>query len=173
MASGSHGDGQWIVPITLCCGSYDVQKNFLLQTKSETLDMKELLSDENNLASTWVKLNVDQTGFYRVKYDEDLAAKLRCVIENKYLSATDRFGIFDICSHTCFYLKMVCVDGRKGHLPQLIRLTGVLDDSFALSMAGQQSLTSLVTLMDAYKEELEYTVLSNLINVMFTSCLTL
>ena len=135
--------------------------------------MKELLSDENNLASTWVKLNVDQTGFYRVKYDEDLAAKLRCVIENKYLSATDRFGIFDICTHTCFYLKMVRVDGRKGHLPQLIRLTGVLDDSFALCMAGQQSLTSLVTLMDAYKEELEYTVLSNLINVMFTSCLRL
>ncbi|XP_030928985.1 aminopeptidase M1-like [Quercus lobata] len=135
LASGSHGDGQWIVPITLCCGSYDVQKNFLLQTKSETLDMKELLSDENNLASTWVKLNVNQTGFYRVKYDEDLAAKLRYVIENKYLSATDRFGI--------------------------------LDDSFALCMAGQQSLTSLLTLMGAYKEELDYTVLSNLINISY------
>ncbi|XP_065630862.1 aminopeptidase M1 [Quercus suber] len=135
LASGSLGDGQWIVPVTLCCGSYDVQKNFLLQTKSETLDMKELLGDENNLASTWVKLNVDQTGFYRVKYDEDLAAKLRYVIKNKYLSATDRFGI--------------------------------LDDSFALCMAGQQSLTSLFTLMDAYKEELEYTVLSNLINISY------
>ncbi|KAL4618907.1 hypothetical protein ACB092_06G044900 [Castanea dentata] len=62
---------------------------------------------------------------------------------------------------------MVCVDGRKGHLPQLIRLTGVLDDSFALCMAGQQSLTSLLTLMDAYKEELECTVLSNLINISY------
>lgn len=91
MASGSLGDGQWIVPITLCCGSYDVHKNFLLQTKSETLDMKELRSDGSNLASSWIKLNVNQTGFYRVKYDEDLAAKLRYAIErtNTCLQQTD------------------------------------------------------------------------------------
>ncbi|KAM4129173.1 hypothetical protein ACJW30_01G002100 [Castanea mollissima] len=141
LASGSLGDGQWIVPITLCRGSYDVHKNFLLQTKSETLDMKELPSDRSNLATSWVKLNVNQTGYYRVKYDEDLAAKLRYAIENKYLSATDRFGI--------------------------------LDDSFALCMARQKSLNSLLILMGAYSGELEYTVLSNLINVMFTSCLRL
>ncbi|KAF3960164.1 hypothetical protein CMV_015100 [Castanea mollissima] len=135
LASGSLGDGQWIVPITLCRGSYDVHKKFLLQTKSETLDMKELPSDGNNLASSWVKLNVNQTGFYRVKYDEDLAAKLRYAVENKYLSATDRFGI--------------------------------LDDSFALCMARQQPLNSLLTLMGAYSGELEYTVLSNLINISY------
>ena len=110
MASGSHGDGQWIVPITLCCGSYDARKNFLLQTNSETLDMKELMSGESNLASAWVKLNVDQTGFYRVEYDEDLEARLQNAIENKYLSATDRFGSFDIFTHTSFYLMMVCVN---------------------------------------------------------------
>ncbi|KAM4121393.1 hypothetical protein ACB094_01G002100 [Castanea mollissima] len=135
LASGSLGDGQWIVPITLCGGSYDVHKNFLLQTKSETLDMKELPSDRSNLATSWVKLNVNQTGFYRVKYDEDLAAKLRYAIENKYLSATDRFGI--------------------------------LDDSFALCMACQKSLNSLLTLMGAYSGEHEYTVLSNLINISY------
>ncbi|KAL4649253.1 hypothetical protein ACB092_01G002000 [Castanea dentata] len=135
LASGSLGDGQWIVPITLCRGSYDVHKNFLLQTKSETLDMKELPSDGSKLASSWVKLNVNQTGFYRVKYDEDLAAKLRYAIENKYLSATDRFGI--------------------------------LDDSFSLCMARQQPLNSLLTLMGAYSGELEYTVLSNLINISY------
>ena len=39
--------------------------NFLLESKSGTLDMKEFLSDKSNLASAWVKLNVDQTGFYR------------------------------------------------------------------------------------------------------------
>lgn len=43
--------------------------------------------------------------------------------------------------------------------------TGVLDDSFALFMARQLSLTSLLTLMGAYGEELEYIVLSNLIDV--------
>ncbi|KAK7851251.1 aminopeptidase m1 [Quercus suber] len=135
LASGSHGDGQWIVPITLCCGSYDVCMNFLLESKSGTLDMKEFLSDKSNLASAWVKLNVDQTGFYRVKYDEDLAARLQHAIENKHLSATDRYGI--------------------------------LDDSFSLCMARQQSLNSLLNLMGAYREELEYTVLFNLINISY------
>lgn len=42
---------------------------------------------------------------------------------------------------------------------------GILDDSFALSMARQQSLASLLTLTSAYKKELDYTVLSNLIAV--------
>jgi puromycin-sensitive aminopeptidase len=135
LSSGSHGDGHWIVPITLCCGSYDVHKNFLLQTKSETLDVKEFLSDKSNSASAWIKLNVDQAGFYRVKYDEDLAARLRYAIENNYLSATDRFGI--------------------------------LDDSFALCMARKQSLTSLLTLMGAYREEVEYTVLSHMISISY------
>jgi puromycin-sensitive aminopeptidase len=111
LSSGSHGDGHWIVPITLCCGSYDVHKNFLLQTKSETLDVKEFLSDKSNSASAWIKLNVDQAGFYRVKYDEDLAARLRYAIENNYLSATDRFGNLAIYTQYFFF-----VDGRKEHL---------------------------------------------------------
>nr|POF20973.1 aminopeptidase m1 [Quercus suber] len=115
--------------------------NFLLESKSGTLDMNEFLSDKSNLASAWVKLNVDQIGFYMVKYDEDLVARLQNAIENKHLSATNRYGI--------------------------------LDDSFALCMARHQSLNSLLTLMGAYREELEYTVLFNLINVIFTSCLRL
>ncbi|GLT97240.1 hypothetical protein SLE2022_148130 [Rubroshorea leprosula] len=133
LSSGSSGDGQWIVPITLCCGSYDKRKNFLLQTKSETLTKESLGCPID--ACSWIKLNVDQTGFYRVKYDEELATKLRHAIENKHLTATDRFGI--------------------------------LDDSFALCMARQLSLTSLLALMGAYREEPDYTVLSNLISISY------
>ena len=83
-----------------------MHKNFLLQTKSETLDIKEFLSDKSNSASAWIKLNVDQAGFYRVKYDEDLAARLRYAIENNYLSATDRFGNSAIYTQY-FFLLMV------------------------------------------------------------------
>ncbi|KAG5541209.1 hypothetical protein RHGRI_021155 [Rhododendron griersonianum] len=138
LLSGSHGDGQWIVPMTLCCGSYDVRKNFLLQGTYESLDTKEFLlcsHSKGRLAETgtWVKLNVYQTGFYRVKYDDELASRLRYAIETQCLSATDRFGI--------------------------------LDDSYALCMACQLPLASILTLMGAYKEELEYTVLSNLISI--------
>ncbi|CAI0401332.1 unnamed protein product [Linum tenue] len=137
LSSGSHGDGQWIVPITLCSGTYDSRKNFLLQGNSETIDVKELLGfsilDDK---SRWLKINVDQSGFYRVKYDDDLAARLRHAIGKKCLNETDRFGI--------------------------------LDDAFALCMARHQPLTSLLTLMSAYSEELEYTVLSNLIHISST-----
>ncbi|PON95979.1 Peptidase M1, alanine aminopeptidase/leukotriene A4 hydrolase [Trema orientale] len=144
LLSGSHGDGRWIVPITLCRGSYDNRKSFLLETESGTLDMNEFSlaeaatgakGDGNSPSHSWIKVNVDQTGFYRVKYDEDLAARLRYAVENKYLSATDR--------------------------------NGILDDSFALCMARQQSFISLLTLMSSYGEELDYTVLSNLITVSY------
>ncbi|KAI5404022.1 variant 2, AP-1 complex subunit mu-1-like [Lathyrus oleraceus] len=134
LSSGAQGEGQWIVPITLCFGSYDVRKNFLFQTKSETHDVKELLGSpiaEDN--KSWIKLNVDQAGFYRVKYDELLAAKLRYAIEKQLLSPSDRFG--------------------------------VLDDTYALCMARKESLTSLLNLMAAYREEDDYTVLSNLISI--------
>jgi puromycin-sensitive aminopeptidase len=110
LSSGSHGDGQWIIPITLCCGAYDVCKNFLLQTNSETLDIKEFLGDKTDATSAWIKLNVDQTGFYRVKYDEDLSARLRYAIENKFLSATDRFGNWDISTHSYLHFPS---DGKK------------------------------------------------------------
>lgn len=85
--------------MTLCCGSYDVRKNFLLQGTYKSLDTKEFLlcsHSKGRLAETgtWVKLNVDQTGFYRVKYDDELASRLRYAIETKCLSATDRFGNF-------------------------------------------------------------------------------
>ncbi|PKI72070.1 hypothetical protein CRG98_007527 [Punica granatum] len=125
LSNGTQGDGQWIVPITFCFGSYEACKNFLLQERSSSINLDGV--------SSWIKINVDQTGFYRVKYDEDLAAKLRFAIESKMLSPTDRLGI--------------------------------LDDSYALCMARQLPLTSLLTLISAYREELEYTVLSNLISI--------
>ncbi|CAK8568446.1 unnamed protein product [Lathyrus sativus] len=136
LSSGAEGEGQWIVPITLSFGSYDVRKNFLLQTKSEIRDVKELLgSPITEDSKSWIKLNVEQAGFYRVKYDELLAAKLRYAIEKKLLSPSDRFGI--------------------------------LDDTYALCNALKESLTSLLNLMAAYREEDDYTVLSNLISISY------
>jgi hypothetical protein len=40
----------------------------------------------------WIKLNVNQTSFYRVSYDEELASRLRYAIETNKLSAADRYG---------------------------------------------------------------------------------
>lgn len=97
LSSGAQGEGHWIIPITLCFGSYDVRKNFLLQTKTETRDVKELLGSQiaDKGGNSWIKLNVEQAGFYRVKYDELLAAKLRHAVEKQLLSPSDRFGKLD------------------------------------------------------------------------------
>lgn len=135
LLSGSHGDGLWIVPLTLCCGSYEARKSFLMQEKSEALDVKDLLGSSSSKGNPWIKVNVDQTGFYRVKYDDELSARLRYAIENKCLSTNDKYGI--------------------------------LDDSYALSMACHQSLSSLLALMASFREELDYIVLSNLISVSY------
>ncbi|KAL0330675.1 UNVERIFIED_CONTAM: Aminopeptidase M1 [Sesamum angustifolium] len=110
-------------------------EQFLAANKSETLDVKESLGASVSSSHPWIKVNVDQTGFFRVKYDEDLSARLRDAIERKCLSIGDKYGI--------------------------------LDDYYSLSMACQQSLTSLLALMGAYREELEYTVLSNLISIAY------
>ncbi|XP_049361038.1 aminopeptidase M1 [Solanum verrucosum] len=135
LLSGSHGDGQWIVPLTLCCGSYEARKSFLMQEKSEALDVKDLLCSSSIKGNPWIKVNVEQTGFYRVKYDDELSARLRYAIESKVLSTNDKYGI--------------------------------LDDSYALSMACHQSLSSLLALMASFREELDYTVLSNLISISY------
>ncbi|KAK2997205.1 hypothetical protein RJ639_026490, partial [Escallonia herrerae] len=174
LLSGSPGDGQWIVPITLCCGSYDARRNFLLQTKSEALDIMEasgcsdsqgsLMEAGKGKPNSWVKINVDQTGFYRVKYDEELSARLRYAIESKCLSATDRYGDFDFL----LVLLLFILYSRVNLLiTKFISSTGILDDSYALCMGCQQSLTSLLTLFSAYREEVDYTVLSNLISISY------
>ncbi|CAI0448373.1 unnamed protein product [Linum tenue] len=137
LLNGAASDSQWIVPISSCYGSYGEHKSLLLESKSGTLDIKEFVgSNVVEDSSVWIKLNVAQTGFYRVKYDNDLTARLRTAIEKKYLNDMDRYGI--------------------------------LDDAFALCMARQQPLTSLLTLLSSYGQELEYIVLTNLSNICRT-----
>ncbi|KAJ0974462.1 hypothetical protein J5N97_016427 [Dioscorea zingiberensis] len=146
--SGSAEDAEWIVPITLCVGSYDKQKKFILDSKIRRLELSEILSlSEGNVSLTGkstdgicqsdrllIKVNVEQTGFYRVKYDDTLSTLLRKAIKGNSLSAADKFGI--------------------------------LDDAFALCVARQLPLSSLLSWMDVYKHELDYIVLSRLINII-------
>ncbi|KAK6911934.1 Aminopeptidase N-like, N-terminal domain, partial [Dillenia turbinata] len=97
MFSGLHGDSerQWIVPINLRVSSYEQRSNFLLETKQGNFDLSELLhaSDKNQEQCNnhlWVKVNMEQAGFYRVKYDDELASRLRKAVENNWLSASDK-----------------------------------------------------------------------------------
>ncbi|XVF27003.1 hypothetical protein REPUB_Repub14bG0069300 [Reevesia pubescens] len=110
-SSGLHGEGQWIVPITLALGSHDKRSNFLLESRFERVNLSELFpsSDGKNQdeysETSWVKVNVEQSG--------------------------------------------------------------ILDDMYALTVACEQSLSSLLTLMFVYKKEVDYIVLSKLIDVCY------
>uniref|UniRef100_A0A0E0LUN5 Aminopeptidase n=1 Tax=Oryza punctata TaxID=4537 RepID=A0A0E0LUN5_ORYPU len=132
LSDGSSGPGLWIVPITSCCGSYAAQKKFLLKGKTDKVHIDFSVSQDaggEKGENCWIKLNIDQTGFYRVKYDDELAAGLEKAIKANKLSLMDKIGI--------------------------------VEDSYSLSVARKQTLTSLLRLLSAYRNESDYTVLSH------------
>jgi hypothetical protein len=101
----------WIVPITSCCGSYDAQKKFLLKGKTDKIHIKEFTASQSSDGdkNIWIKLNIDQTGFYRVKYDDELAAGLVNAIKAKKLSLMDKIGIDPTNFSTIVYfLRFLC-----------------------------------------------------------------
>lgn len=91
LLDGSFSDSQWIIPITLSYGSYDTQKTFLLNSKSAKLNLKDQGNQENS-QTTWIKLNMNQVGLYKVQYDNELTTRLRNAIQANELSAMDKYG---------------------------------------------------------------------------------
>lgn len=145
LSSGISGSGEWVVPVTICIGHYSNVIRHLVRGVVCSVPMPASVDEEDgsNLRemsggktlSNWIKLNVGQTSFYRVQYDEDLSARLRAAIASGSLEATDRFGI--------------------------------LDDTYALCSACKQPLANLLSLMEAFHEETNFTVLRSLISVAY------
>ncbi|XP_037441024.1 aminopeptidase M1-C-like [Triticum dicoccoides] len=95
LLDGSSGSGMWIVPITSGCGAYDTEKKLLLKLKHDKLVIGSQCGDRKKGGNFWTKLNINGTGFYRVKYDDELAAALQNALETKKLSLMDKIGIVD------------------------------------------------------------------------------
>ena len=73
---------RWLVPITYVTQRQEVKKILLQQTKASCAE-----------SSPWIKLNHEQHGFYRVKYDAELLALLGEAIAQNKMSSLDAVGI--------------------------------------------------------------------------------
>jgi hypothetical protein len=93
----------WIVPITSSCGAYDSPKKFLLKLKHDKLVIASQCGDRKKGGNFWTKLNINGTGFYRVKYDDELAAALQNALETKKLSLMDKIG-----THNMWHVEFAC-----------------------------------------------------------------
>uniref|UniRef100_A0A7N0VBP6 Aminopeptidase n=1 Tax=Kalanchoe fedtschenkoi TaxID=63787 RepID=A0A7N0VBP6_KALFE len=125
LTSGLPGIGQWFVPTTIAINSYDNRKKFLLETKHGEMNISEACQDASQSqqdANFWIKVNVEQTGFYRVKYEEKLAVQLRKAIQNNRLLPADRFGILDDMFALC--------EAGEVPLSYLLTLMGVYKEEF-------------------------------------------
>ncbi|MCL5094364.1 MAG: M1 family metallopeptidase [Candidatus Marsarchaeota archaeon] len=71
----------WPIPITYL--SENQSNKILFDKKSQII----------NLNKKWIKLNLNQKGFYRVKYDPNNLKFLGLLIKNNLISAIDAYGI--------------------------------------------------------------------------------
>lgn len=83
-------DVKWLVPLDAILGS-DPEKVLEL----ELLDGKTKDYRIENIGDSWIKLNPNSIGVYRVSYPESLAERLHPAIIDQRLPAMDRLGIQD------------------------------------------------------------------------------
>ncbi|KAI3766424.1 hypothetical protein L2E82_16481 [Cichorium intybus] len=147
MSLGLQGEGQWIVPITLSVGSYSNRKKFLLEEKVGKLDVTDLYHS-----------------YYGSLKQND----------NKNKKDTEKPWVKVNVGHTGFYRvkydSTLTAQLRKAIQEKYLSPEdkfGILDDSYALCEAGEESILSLVSLMDLYRDDVDYLVLSRLINVCY------
>lgn len=74
----------WWVPLVVATPHGVVHQ--IIKDKTTTITVKAGKND-------WIKFNPDVTGFYRVRYTDELLNRLRNPIESLQLSAADRLGI--------------------------------------------------------------------------------
>ncbi|XP_045084340.1 aminopeptidase M1-C-like isoform X3 [Aegilops tauschii subsp. strangulata] len=87
---GSSRAGLWDVPITLRCSSST--NKFILKHKHDNFDV---CGERERGGNIWIKLNVNETGFYRVKYDKEIKTRLQNALEANEFSSMEKIGILE------------------------------------------------------------------------------
>ncbi|MCO5582726.1 hypothetical protein L7F22_036625 [Adiantum nelumboides] len=142
LSSGVSGSGEWVVPVTICFGAYSSVSRYLVRGKVFNIPLPPSVNEDGSL---WLKKITDaKPSSNWIKLNVGQASFYR-VQYDADLAATLRTAIASDC------------------LKATDRF-GVLDDEFALCNACKQPLSTLLSLMDAFREETDYTVLGSLIN---------
>ena len=123
--SGCPDDSIWQVPLSARTESPPSYTSELINEVNGKLTLK---SSESNDA--WVKVNPNQTGFYRVNYSSEDLFRLKTGISNLQIPAIDRLGI--------------------------------QNDTYALTRAGYKSPVEFLNIAEAYSNETDATVWSDL-----------
>eukprot|EP00850_Spirogloea_muscicola_P013761 SM000095S24975 [mRNA] locus=s95:214870:220471:+ [translate_table: standard] len=134
LSLGVKGEGQWSIPLTYAWGSYDTTTSSLVQGKTVKIGGTAAQNGHatgNHAAApkdskSWVKLNVNQAGYYRVQYDGKLEQRLVEAVRSCDLSALDRFGLLDDTYALCH--------GGRQPLATLLKLLEAFreEDNFAI-----------------------------------------
>jgi len=98
LLDGTTDDTKWMIPIRVTAG----RPTILAEELDERVQHPLILMKEKHMKCTlkhidqndWIKLNSNQSGFYRVKYSSSLLKKLaEAVREGKLIDPADRLGL--------------------------------------------------------------------------------
>lgn len=121
-SSSSFHSYLWHIPltyITSSCSNYAQPKcikKWLLKNKTDTIDLKE-----PNV--TWVKFNMNMTGYYIVNYDKSTTEELNELLQNNHLAISDQDR------------------------------AGLINNAFVLASAGKISIEEVLNLISYLKNE--------------------
>lgn len=137
----------WQIPFTFYTSSSSAVTVHLMTSKEEIIDVSREV--------TWIKANVNSSGFYRVFYDSDTLRSLVTQLEGGQagLSAADRAGliddIFHLASqgslHYCAAFKnTLFMKGEKELLPITVFINHMTDMMIKFSFNKQPCITHLL-----------------------------
>ncbi|HSD05194.1 MAG TPA: M1 family metallopeptidase [Nitrosopumilaceae archaeon] len=137
---GKSQKGTWVIPVSVKTQDRLVSK--LMTKKSDTLSLGD---------PEWIKINHEQKGLYRVKYDDDMLQKLQRLVEEKALDNADRWGI----QHDLFSL---CISGQMS-LKNFLDFTRSYfdEDDYLVSadLAGGLDFLYLITSGEIFWDEIK------------------
>ena len=140
-----HDESIWYAPLRVRSESGGRVSSTLMRGRSASLEIEGKPGD-------WIKINPEQTGFFRVKYQTNDLALLKPGIENLLLSPIDRLGI----QNDAYALSRAGIQPATDFLEVALAYTNEMDayvwDDLSANLASLNSLIANEPFSDSYRE---------------------